>query len=62
MYGNIITMRKKIYPVRKDIRFPPELLKKGEKMADAQNITFNQLIRDLLSRAVRIKEITDGMK
>ena len=54
--------KKTIYPRRREILFTKEQSLEGEKLAWRQQITFNQLIRNLLDNAVKIDGITRNMK
>lgn len=58
----IITMRKKIYHERFDIRLPKDLYNASKKYAVSEGLTLSQLIRNLLKDAIRIDSITKTMK
>lgn len=55
-------MRKKLYPKRFEIKISPNLHKESEAVATQEGLTLSQLIRDLLSAHVRMKQLTNGLK
>ncbi len=54
--------KQKIYPVRREALFTEQQDRDGNKLATRQNITFNQLLRNLLDNAIKIDGITRSMK